>query len=235
MLERQRSSLDLTEDQFHALSRRSEPVTIDCGHLSRDLPPRRVGLDELRVIMLKRRTCDQLKDAVWSYLVRMSRAQPDPWVLVTAGMMLPGLKAIAARMRGHYPYDACDLDSEILEAFFHELRRLDPRQPAPHTQLYLAAWRRGDQICRRETRRASRYVPLPDGLADHCAGNPDIALARAVLDGVVTARQAALVSRVHLDSAQRGDVARQMGMSRDRARRELTIATGGLSDYLATA
>jgi hypothetical protein len=51
-------------------------------------------------------------------------------------------------------------------------------------------------------------------------------------DGVVTARQAALVSRVHLDSAQRGDVARQMGMGLDLARRELTTATRGLTAYL---
>nr|CEL19281.1 hypothetical protein [Kibdelosporangium sp. MJ126-NF4] len=78
-------------------------------------------------------------------------------------------------------------------------------------------------------------MPLPEGLADRRAGNPDIALARAVLDGVVTAKQAALVSRVHLDSALRGDVARQLGMSRDRARRELTIATRGLANYLAIA
>jgi hypothetical protein len=235
MHERQRSCLDLTEDQFCALSRRRVPVAIDGGRISGDLPAQHVGLEDLRVIMLKRRTSDQLKDAVWSHLVRMSRTQPDPWVIAAAGMMLPGLKKIAARMRGCYPYDACDLDSEIFAAFLDELGRLDPDQPAPHKRLYLAACRRGDQLCRRETRRASRFVQLPDGLADHRAGNPDIALARAMLDGVVTARQAALVSRVHLDSAQRGDVARQLGMGRDLARRELTTAIRGLSAYLGIA
>lgn len=235
MHERQRSCLDLTEDQFRSLSQRSDPVTVDGRHVSRDLPSRRVGLEELRVIMLKRRASDQLKDAVWSHLVLMTRTDPDPWVIAAAGMMLPGLKSIAARMRGCFPYDACDLDSEILEAFLNELTRLDPDRPGLHTQLYVAAWRRGYQTCRREARRASRYMPLPESLADHCGGNPDIALARAMLDGVVTAKQAALVSRVHLDCAQRGDVARQLGMSRDRARRELTAATRGLSVYLATA
>lgn len=234
MHERQRSHLDLTEDQFLALSRCLAPVTIDGGRVSCDLPARHFRLEELRIIMLKRRTRDQLKNAVWSHLVRMSHAQPDPWMIAAAGMMLPGLKKIADRMHGYYPYDACDLDSEILLAFLHELGRLDPDKPALHKRLYLAAFRRGDQLCRREARRARRIVQLPDGLADHRAGNPDIALARAVLDGVVTTRQAALVSRVHLDSALRGDVARQMGMGRDLARRELTTATRGLSIYLST-
>lgn len=235
MPERQRSCLDLTEEQFQSLSQRAHPVTVDGPRLSRELPARRIGLAELRVILLKRRAGDRLKNAVWSHLARMTRTAPDPWMIASAGMMLPGLKSIAARMRACYPYDPGDLDSEILEAFLRELSRLDPDRPAPHTQLYLAAWRRGYETCRREARRAGRYAPLPDGLADHRRGNPDIALARAVLDGVVTAEQAALVSRVHLDSAQRGDVARQLGMSRDRARRELTIATRGLSVYLATA
>jgi hypothetical protein len=234
MPERQ-SCLDVTEDQFRALSQRPFLVTVDGRHVSPDLPARCIGLEELRVIMLKRRAGDQIKDAVWSHLVRMTRTEPDPWIVAAVGMMLPGLKNIAARMRACYPYGDCDVDSEILEAFLHELKRLDPDRPALHTQLYLAASRRGYRTCRREARRASRYVPLPDSLADGCGGNPDIALARAVRDGVVTPKQAELVSRVHLDSAQRGDVARQLGMSRDRARRELAIATRGLSVYLAAA
>lgn len=232
MHEQRRSDLDLTEAEFLTLSRR-RAVTIDGGRISHDLPAQHVSLEDLRIIMLKRRTSDRLKEAVWSHLVRMSHAQADPWVIAAAGMMLPGLKKIADRMRAYYPYDACDLDSEIFEAFLHELGRLNPDQPAPHKRLYLAACRRGDQLCRREARRSSRCVQLPDGLADHLAGNPDIALARAVRDGVLTTRQAALVSRVHLDSAQRGDVARQMGMGLDLARRELTTATRGLAVYLS--
>jgi hypothetical protein len=232
MSERQQSCLDLTEDQFRLLSQRADPVTVDGRRVSHDLPPRRVGLDELRAIMLRRRTGDRCKDAVWSHLVRTARADPNPWVIAAAGMMLPGLKSIAARLRGRYPHDTSDLDSEILEAFLHELVRLDLDRPAPHAQLYQAAWRRGEQTCRREVRTMSRHVPLPENLADHCAGNPDIALARAMLDGVITAEQAALVSGVHLDSAHRADVARQLGMSRGRARRELTAATYGLSVYL---
>lgn len=104
MHERQRSHLDLT-DEFVALSRCSAPVTIDgrCG--SDDLPARHISLEDLRAIMLKRRTSDQLKDAVWSHLVRMSHIQPDPWKIAAAGMLLPGLKRIADRLHsvGSHP------------------------------------------------------------------------------------------------------------------------------------
>jgi hypothetical protein len=55
-------------------------------------------------------------------------------------------------------------------------------------------------VGRRETRRASRNLPLLVDLAAHHRGNPDLALAHAMLDRVVTGQQAALVSRVHLDA-----------------------------------
>jgi hypothetical protein len=94
--------------------------------------------------------------------------------------------------------------------------------------------RRGHQACRHESRRATRWVPLPETLANAVSGNPDVALARAVRDRVVTPTQADLISGVHLDAASRGRVARQLGISRDRVRRELVIATRGLSAYLVS-
>jgi hypothetical protein len=65
------------------------------------------------------------------------------------------------------------------------------------------------------------------------AGNPDLALARAVLDGVVTSRQANLVSGVLLDRHHRADIARRLGLSRRRARAQLASARRELAAYLA--
>lgn len=232
MPEPQRSCLDLTEDQFHSLA---QHLAVDGRSLSRDLPQRRIALPELRVILLKRRLSDQAKDAAWAHLVRMAGTNPNPWIMAAAGMMLPGLKSIAARMRPHYPHDPCDLDSEILEAFLHELKRVDPTQPAPHVRLYRAALRWGHQACQREARQPVSQAELPEMPTHPCTGNPDLALARAVRDGAVTARQADLVSRVHLDSARRVEAARSLGISRDRARRELASATRRLSAYFVAA
>lgn len=235
MTEPQRSCLDVTEYHFRLLAQPPHSITIEGQSISHELPPGPLTLDELRVLMLKRRVGHRIKTAVWSYLVRMSHARPDPWIMIAAGMMLPGLKSIAARMNCCYPNDARDLDSEILEGFLQTLRLVDPDEPALHTQLYLAALRRGQQACRQENRQASRRAPLPENLLDTVAGNPDVALARAVREGAVTSTQADLISGVHLDCASRVQVAHQLRISRDQVRRELAAATRGLTAYLAGA
>lgn len=184
--------------------------------------------------MLKRRGEERARDDVWSYLVRMARAEPDPWIIAAMGMMLPGLKSIAARMSHTYPYEAHDLDSEILAAFLAALTLVDTTRPAVHTRLYLATLRGGRRTCRAALREVSGSAPLPESLPELVGGHPDIALVSAVRDRVVTT-QAVLISSVHLDCAPRANIARRMGMSRDRVRRELAVATRGLSTYLAAA
>lgn len=235
MSDSKRSCLDAIDQEFRVLSAPPHSLSVDGEQISPDLPARSVGLEELRLIVLKRRSGDQVKGAVWSYLVRMARARPDPWVVAAMGMMLPGLKTIAARMNHVYPYEINDLDSEISAAFLTALALVDARHPALHTQLYLAALQGGRRACRVALREVSRSAPLPESLPESAAGNPDIALVHAVRDRVVTPAQAALISGVHLDHAPRGNIARRMGISRDRVRHELTAATRGLSTYLSAA
>jgi len=228
-----RSCLDLVEQHFHDLSDR--PTVLDAQLLGEGLPPGRLPLADARVIMLKRQTRRQLKDSAWSFLARMSRRQPEPWAMAAAGMMLPGLKRIAARLGPCYPADRHDLDSEILSAFFHALTTCDPDQQGLSTHLYRAAWRRGREVYARERRQTCCSSNVLDYAGCPRRGSPDLALAQAVRDGAVTRVQASLVYRVHLDCRRRGETARQLGMSRDRARRELTSARRGLSSYLIAA
>ena len=235
MSESKKSCLDLTEEKFKALSRAPHSITVEVELLSRNLPQRSISLEELRIIMLKRRGEERARDDVWSYLVRMARAEPDPWIIAAMGMMLPGLKSIAARMNHVYPYEINDLDSEILAAFPDRARagrRQAPRSAHPALSCRIAG---RQTACRVALREVSRSAPLPESLPESAAGNPDIALVHAVRDRVVTPAQAALISGVHLDHAPRGNIARRMGISRDRVRHELTAATRGLSTYLSAA
>lgn len=56
----------------------SEPSCAPGQSLRRDLPARPIPLDELRILMLKRQTSKQLKDAVWANLVCMAHQKPGP-------------------------------------------------------------------------------------------------------------------------------------------------------------
>jgi DNA-directed RNA polymerase specialized sigma24 family protein len=233
MTRAQRSCLDIVEEQFRALSTSSQPLLIDGESVHGALPQRPIPLDELRVLVLKRQASGQVKDAVWSYLVRSTRTPANPWRVAVAGMMIPGLKRIAAKLGPCFPGEPSDLDSEILAAFLQAVENVDPGQSGLPGRLYRVALRRGYEVCEQEQRQT--YQCLDFDAECPSAGNPDLALARAVLDGVVTARQANLVCGVLLDRTRRSEVARRLGMSRDRVRRELNTATRGLSAYLAAA
>lgn len=173
-------------------------------------------LDEVRVLLLKRRTSWVTKDVVWQELVKRAHATPEPWITVTAGMMIPGLKHIGGKLGGRYPGDRNDLDSEILEGFLQALDIADESAPKIYSQLYWAAFRRGHEACNRERRLAMSRSELADTVADRrpAGGHPDLVLADAMLSGVVTPQQADLVSDVLLDHEDRRTAATRRGMSR---------------------
>jgi hypothetical protein len=208
-------------------------LTLDCATLGCGLPPQEMSLDEVRVLLLKRRTSWVTKDAVWQELVRQAHAAPEPWTTVAAGMMMPGLKHIAGRLGDRFPGDRNDLDSEILEGFLQALDVADDRAPKIYTQLYWAAFRRGHEACNHERRQAmSRSDLIETADLRPTSGHPDLVLAGAMLTGVVTPQQADLVSDVLLDQDDRSTAASRRGMSRYQVTSQLNTASRHLADYL---
>lgn len=199
------------------------------------MPERSIPLNELRILLLETQTGWRTKNAVWAKLVRMARVQPEPWLMAGAGMMLPGMKCIAARFGSRFPGDRSDLDSEILEGFLRALRQADPVQPTLYGRLYRAAYRGGHEARARERRLAAPCRRLADNTVStpSCRSrHPDLVLAAAMRDGAVTPHQADLLCGVHLDRARRVDLARRLGVTRYQVRLELTAAERGLAHYL---
>lgn len=228
------SHLDLIERRFLAMTAGSCPLVLDCEALGGGLPAKEMPLDEVRVLLLKRRTSWVTKDAVWQELVRRAHAVPEPWTTVAAGMMMPGLKHIGGKLGGRYPGDRNDLDSEILEGFLQALDIADARAPKVYGQLYWAAFRRGHEACNREMRLAMSRSELNETVVGlrPTGGHPDLVLADAMLSGVVTPQQADLVSDVLLDHDDRSTAARRHGLSRYEVSSKLSTASRRLADYL---
>jgi hypothetical protein len=228
------SHLDVIERRFLAMTAGPRPLTLDCTALGCGLPAEQMPLDEVRVLLLKRQTTWVTKDAVWQELGKRAHATPEPWTMVAAGMMMPGLKHIGSKLGARYLGDRNDLDSEILEGFLQALDIADVHASKLYAQLYWAAFRRGHEACNRERRLAMSRSELTEAIADlrPAGGHPDIVLAGAMLSGVVTPQQADLVSDVLLDRDDRSTAAKRRGMSRHQVASQLNTASRHLADYL---
>ena len=87
--------LDVVRSAFAWLVAGPHPVSVD-GRLFAGFPDRRVRLDEVRDLLL-RRTCPQnVRDAVWTHLVGRARTEGSTWTLACAGIALPALLNIAS-------------------------------------------------------------------------------------------------------------------------------------------
>ncbi|WP_121009521.1 hypothetical protein [Saccharothrix australiensis] len=208
-------------------------MLLDCAALGCGLPAKALRPDELRALLLRRGTAWITKDAVWAELVERAQAIPDPWTTVAAGMMRPGLRHIVTALRGRFPVDHVDLESEVVAGFLQELDLAEARTPRIYAQLHGAARRRGHEVCRRELRSAGRSEPTGTVRRHRPAGgHPDIVLAEAMRSGVVTPQQADLVSHVLIDDNDRSTAARRLGMSRYQVAAQLDTAADQLAEYL---
>ncbi|WP_144024037.1 hypothetical protein [Amycolatopsis keratiniphila] len=228
--------MDVIERRFLALASGPRALTLDCAALGCGLPAAVKPIDEVRVLLLKRQTSWVTKNAVWRDLVRRAHATPDPWTIVAAAMMMPGLKHIGGKFRSRYPGDRNDLDSEILEGFLQALDLADDGAQKVYGQLYWAAFRRAHEACNREVRLAMSRSELDDTVvtSSPVAGHPDLVLAGAMLEGAVTPAQADLVSDVLLDHDERSVAAERLGISRYQVSCRLDSATRHLAGYLKT-
>lgn len=235
MSELRRSVLDLVDEQFRKLSRQPNPITVDGASIHHGLPQRLVPLEELRRLLLDS-SDRQLKDNVWAHLVRLARLQEDPWTIVSTGMMIPGLRRVAAKFGAYFPGDQRDLESEILEAFLTALKCADPNQRGLPTHLYGKTVRHAHKAWRRERQQVRETVDVDNqNIECPCGGNPDLVLAQAVREGVVTTDQADLICGVHLDCTRRDTVIEALGLPRRRVKQELASARRRLSAYLVAA
>ncbi|WP_285752088.1 hypothetical protein [Lentzea sp. NBRC 105346] len=224
----------MIERRFVAMTTGPNPLTLDCATLGCGLPVEVMPLDQVRVLLLKRRTSWVTKNAVWQELVKRAHATPEPWTTVAAGMMIPGLKHIAGKLGDRFPGDRSDLDSEILEGFLQALDVADARAQKIYAQLYWAAFRRGHETCNREMRLAISRSELTESISDlrPTGGHPDLVLAEAMLSGVVTPQEADLVSDVMIDHDDRSTAAKRLGLSRHQVACQLNSASRHLVDYL---
>ena len=223
------NSLDIARDAFTWLVTGPNPVSLN-GRLFPGLPSRQVPLDEVRDRLLARRCPQATRDAVWAHLVLRSRIEGATWTVVAVGVALPALTSVAATLADRFPGDPADVHAEVVRGFLAALSTVDLRRPRIMLRLRWAAYRSG---CDALAEALSGPTPVAPGFRSTPPhrpwGHPDLVLARAVADGVLTPTEAALIGATRLEEVPVADWAAQhqtgeWAVYKARKRAELRLA-----------
>ncbi|MBV9163797.1 MAG: hypothetical protein JO281_20105 [Pseudonocardiales bacterium] len=221
------NSLDVARGAFTLLVTGPRPLSID-GRRFLGLPDRWVALDEVRDRLLARRCPQATRDVVWAHLVTRSRNQGAAWTVGAVGVALPALTSVAARLSARLAGDAAEVHAEVLRGFLTELPVVDLRRPRIMLRLRWAAYR-----CGHAALSQAWGGPTPTGLGVLSGtptswGHPDLVLARAVAEGVLTRIEADLIGSTRLEGMPLAEWAQAHGAglkttysTRERAERRL--------------
>lgn len=208
----ERLPLDIARDTFTWLVTGPQPLAVD-GRRFPGLPRRSVPLDELRDRLLQRNCPRRTRDAVWAYLVRRSRGEGSTWTVACVGMALPGLAASARWLATRYRGERADVHAAVLAGFVEALATVDLHRPGVITRIRWAADRAG-KACLKESLDAP--TPVAPGFRsappNNPWGHPDLVLARAVADGVLTEIEAELIGTTRLEDVSVAAWARARGI-----------------------
>lgn len=200
--------LDTARDAFQWLVTGPRPMAVH-GSRFAGLPQRWIPLDELRDRLMSKQCPAHSRDRVWALLVRRSRARGGAWTVACVGMALPSLASSARWLAARYRGDRADVHAAVLAGFVEALATVDLSDPGIVVRLHYAA-RRAGQAALEE----SLDAPLPVGSGYRSAaprpphGHPDLVLARAVGEQVLTPTEADLISATRLGETSVTDWAR---------------------------
>ncbi len=234
-----RAAIDVLDASFRLLVTGPAPLALDGAALGHGLPARPIPLGELRQLLLARRTPYAARDAAVAELLRRARASGGAWTVGLAGVLVPGLRSVAARLANEYPGDPADIDAEVLAGLLDGVARIDPDGTRLPARLLRHAFNRAKRLRRRERAFALRNVPVPpDSMAPpRLVGHPDLVLGRAVRRQVVTRDEAELIGMTRLEGVAIAQLAAANGyqlgalyLRRERAEARLVgwLTTGRL-------
>jgi hypothetical protein len=213
------SPLDSADAAFRLLTSGPRPLAVDGRRLGGNLPPRRIPLDELKGLLLRPSSGAATRDAAWVVLVTRARQNGPSWVIGTVGVAMPGLRRAAGKLATGYTGDTADIDSEVLTGFLAAVRSADLSRPAIALRLRWAAYRAGAAFRYSDSAPSDRRaLPVWATAPPQPWGHPDFVLADAVVQGVITAAEAALIGATRLESVPLATAARDLNVPYDAAR-----------------
>jgi hypothetical protein len=111
------SPFDTLEACFRLLTTEPAPMAIDGRRIGHGAPARQLPLDELRALLHHPATTYDLQRAAAQELVHLATQHRSGWIVGLAGVLLPGLHAIARSAPPTHHLDGGHLEANLLEHF----------------------------------------------------------------------------------------------------------------------
>jgi hypothetical protein len=106
---------DTLETCFRLLTSGPAPLALNGRHVSHGLPARPIPLGELRVLLQHPAATNDLQRAALEELVHLATQQRGKWMVALAGVLLPGLRQIAASVASVDHQAAGHVEADLLE------------------------------------------------------------------------------------------------------------------------
>ncbi|MGW4794872.1 hypothetical protein ACWEPC_20920 [Nonomuraea sp. NPDC004297] len=200
--------LDVAEHAFALLMRGPAPLSVDGALLGHGLPARPIPLNELPAMLLHPSCSRGTRDHVWRHLIGQARAHRGAWMVAAVALAIPMLRRLIMALADKIPaerIDREDLEADVLTAYMEALSGVNLTWSHPLLRLS-----RMTHIAVIRAHAADRPGPSADpDLSDRTdrgqqtltypAGHPDVLLAQAVAQGMITELEAELIATTRLD------------------------------------
>ena len=111
----QPSPFDTLEVCFRLLTSGPAPLALDGRQIGHGAPARQIPLDELQSLLHDPAATDDLKEAALQELGRLAARRRGSWTIGLAGILLPGLRAIARTAPRDDHRVGNDAEADLLE------------------------------------------------------------------------------------------------------------------------
>jgi hypothetical protein len=222
------------ERAFRLATRAPALLAIDGTAVASDLPGRSVPLDELRRLLLHGELSYATKDRCLGLVASRAQSGDGLWTVGLAGLLMPGLKRVARRLRSAPGVEAAEVGPEVVIALLESISHVDPGGERIAARLCWEVYRRAARALD-VRRRPAREPVWPVDQLPGCAvssTNPEEVIARAVRAGALTVDDAELIARTRLECQRITDLAASLGLPAARLQKRRVRAEARLTDML---
>lgn len=222
--------LDVAGHAFELLMRGPAPLSVDGAALGEGLPARPIPLDELRAMLLHRSCSRTTRDHVWRHLIEQARTHRGAWMVAAVALARPMLGRLVTALTDKLQADPSarpdrlarmdqeDLEAEVLTAFMEAFVRV--KLTWSHPLLRLSRLTQF-AVLRALSVEPPKLLDDPDLLSHaeggqhalaYPAGHPDLLLAHAVAEGVITQAEAEVIGFTRLEGIPLSSYCRRRGL-----------------------